>query len=370
VIGGVVDILRGGRGSEASRLWVQSCMMSGECVRACDYGVNPCFLLAMARVAMKRADQELPQRRRAGAEAIRKLQRGVTVLSRLQLSPRDLERLGQRARGASANTGVATKQDEPAVPDFVFSTGCNVLKTHIALLASTSWTGSGSAIACWADPAIAAASCICAGDTEATGRIATYALDQMAQSKTGQVLAWCPSCYVQFTDTTLPAIEKQRGARPFEMTPFMRFLFDRVEALKRHLTRPVPMRVALHRHPGVTGVMEAAEAILRAIAGLELVELHQPAVGLQSAALAVLPAMKRELQLKELEAARDAGWTRWSPSIIRTIASSARTSATGPSASATSSNSSARAWGSARTTCTSASRSCRTPTPSSRIAGT
>jgi heterodisulfide reductase subunit D len=146
-----------------------------------------------------------------------------------------------------------------------------------------------------------------AGDTEATGRIATYALDQMAQSKTGQVLAWCPSCYVQFTETTLPTIEKQRGTRPFEMTPFMRFLFGRVEALKRHLTQPVPMRIALHRHPGITGVVEAAEAILRAIPGLELVELHQPAVGLQSAALAVLPAMKRELQLKELEAARDAG---------------------------------------------------------------
>jgi heterodisulfide reductase subunit D len=113
VIGGVVDILRGGDGSEASRLWAQSCMLSGECVRACDYGVNPRFLLAMARVAMKRADEELPQRRRAGAEAIRKLQRDVTVLSRLQLSPRDLERLGQRARGASANAGTAAKQDEP-----------------------------------------------------------------------------------------------------------------------------------------------------------------------------------------------------------------------------------------------------------------
>jgi hypothetical protein len=146
-----------------------------------------------------------------------------------------------------------------------------------------------------------------AGDTEAAGRIATYAADQMAQSKTGQVIAWCPSCYVQFTETTLPTIERQRGTRPFEMTPFMRFLVGRVETLKQHLTRPVPLRVALHRHPGVTGVMEAAEAILRAIPGLEFVELHQPAVGLQSVALGVLPAMRRELQRQELEAAEKAG---------------------------------------------------------------
>ncbi len=306
VIGGVIDILRGGGGSEASRRWAESCTLSGECVRACDYGVNPRFLLAMARVAMKRATQELPQRRRGGIEAMRKVQRDVTVLSRLQLSPRDLERLGQRAPGASANAGPTTKQDEP---DFVFYTGCNVLKTpHIALLALDIMDRLGISYRVLGGPShCCGVNHMRAGDTEAMGRLASYALDQMAQSKTGQVLAWCPSCFVQFTETTLPTVEKQRGARPFEMTPFMRFLLGRIEALKQHLTRPVPMRVALHRHPGVTGVMEAAEAILRAVPNLELVELHQPAVGLQSVALGVLPAMKRELQLKELEAARDAG---------------------------------------------------------------
>jgi hypothetical protein len=68
----------------------------------------------------------------------------------------------------------------------------------------------------------------------------------------------------------------------------------------------VNLRVALHRHPGAAGVMEAAEALLRAVPGLELVDLKQPAIGLQSVNLSVLPAYKREVQLKELEAARDA----------------------------------------------------------------
>lgn len=309
VIGGVIDILRGRNGAEASRLWAQSCMLSGECVRACDYGVNPRFLLAMERVAMTRASQDLPQRRRAGTEAMRKLQRDLTVLSRLQLSAEALARLGQRAPGARAKMETTLQQEPPAEPDFVFYTGCNVLKTpHIALLALDIMDRLGIRYRVLGGPSHCCGIMhLRAGDTEATGRIATYALGQMAQSKTGQVLAWCPSCYVQFTETTLPTIEKQRGARPFEMMPFMGFLFGRIEALKRHMTRPVPMRVALHRHPGVTGVMEAAETILRAIPGLELVELHQPAVGLQSVALGALPAMKRELQLKELEAARDAG---------------------------------------------------------------
>jgi hypothetical protein len=52
--------------------------------------------------------------------------------------------------------------------------------------------------------------------------------------------------------------------------------------------------------------MEAAERILRAVPGIELVELHQPAVALQTSSLRVLPEYRRELQLKELEAARAA----------------------------------------------------------------
>ena len=67
------------------------------------------------------------------------------------------------------------------------------------------------------------------------------------------------------------------------------------------------MTIALHRHPGVAGVMDAAEEIVRAVPGIEIVRLDVPAVGLQSVNLATLPAYKKELQLKELEAARAAG---------------------------------------------------------------
>jgi heterodisulfide reductase subunit D len=126
-------------------------------------------------------------------------------------------------------------------------------------------------------------------------------------SKSGQVLSWCPSCYVQFTETTLPTLERQRGSRPFEMTPFILFLKSRLDELRAHLRQRVELRVALHRHPGVAGVVDAAVDLLRAVPGVELVDLNQPAVGLQSVNLGVLPAYKRELQRAELEAARAAG---------------------------------------------------------------
>lgn len=300
VIGGILDILREGQGPEASRKWAQACTLSGECITACDEGVNPRFLLAMARVSMAKAKNDLPARRKQALEKYRDLGREVAVLSQLQLNDEVLTRLGQK----SAVVNVA---GEP--PDFVFYTGCNVLKTpHIALLALDIMDALGIGYQVMGGP-----SHCCGivhmrpGDVEMSGRMATSSLDKMAQSKSGQVISWCPSCYVQFTETTLPAVERQRGRRPFEMTPFLRFLAQRLDQLKAHLRERVAMRVALHRHPGVSGVMEAAIEILSVIPGITFVDLKQPALGLQGVYLNVLPEFKRELTLRELEAARNAG---------------------------------------------------------------
>ena len=95
VISGVVDILRGGDGIEQSRQWADSCMLSGACIEACDYGVNPRFLLAMARVAMIKSAKDPAARRSESIAAFRKHQHTVSVMSRLQLDADQLARLGQ-----------------------------------------------------------------------------------------------------------------------------------------------------------------------------------------------------------------------------------------------------------------------------------
>ena len=300
VIAGVLDIVRTGDGPAAARTWAASCTLSGDCIKACDYGVNPRFLLAMARAALLKAEKGLAERRRDGMQLFRGLSRDVATLSRLQLDQATLERLGQ----GPASVG---QPGEP--PDVVFYTGCNVLKTpHIALLALDIMDALGIGYRAMGGPSHCCGIMqLRAGDAEMSGRMGASTVEKLSRSKSGQVLSWCPSCYVQFTETTLPTIEKQGRSRPFEMTPFIRFLRDRLDQLRPQLRRSVELRVALHRHPGAAGVMEAAADLLQAVPGVELVDLHQPAVGLQSVNLGVLPNYRRELQLNELEAARDAG---------------------------------------------------------------
>jgi Fe-S oxidoreductase len=293
VIAGIIDLVRSGEGPEASRKWASSCTLSGHCIQACDEGVNPRFLLAMARGAMRRKASDLPTRRRDGVTKYRETSRDVATLSQLQLDQATLERLGQGAAAVAASG---------EVPDFVFYTGCNVLKTpHIALLALDIMDLLGTSYAVVGGPSHCCGVMQArAGDAEMSGRMGTNSIDKMSNSKSG-VLSWCPSCYVQFSETTLPAIEKQRGAKPFELTPFLRYLRGRLDELRPHLHKPVELRVALHRHSGVAGIVEAV------LDSIEIVDLAQPSVGLQSAQMAALPNFKRELQRRELEAARRAG---------------------------------------------------------------
>ncbi len=298
VIGGIIDILRLGPGNDAARKWASGCVRSGDCIEACEYGVNPRFLLSMARAAMARAKNDAATLRRAGVDGFRKIATDVNNLSRLQLDDALLARLGQ---------GAPRSADVP--PDFVFYTGCNVLKTpHMALLALDIMDALGITYEVLGGPThCCGVQQLRSGDLATFGRFAESSLDKLARSKTGQVLSWCPSCHVQFTEMTLPAIERTRGAKPFEMTPFTLFVRNNLDRLRPLLREPVPMRIALHKHPGIRGVVEAAEDILRAVPGVVLVDLQQPKAGLQANELRALPTYRRQSQEAELRAAEAAG---------------------------------------------------------------
>src|SRR3546814_86041 len=71
IVGGVLDILRTGQGPADAERWASVCSGSGFCIPACDYGVNPRFMLAMARHALKRTTGDAAAARREGVESFK-----------------------------------------------------------------------------------------------------------------------------------------------------------------------------------------------------------------------------------------------------------------------------------------------------------
>jgi Fe-S oxidoreductase len=199
VIGGVIDILRGGEGGNAARRWAQVCTQTGDCIKACSYGVNPRFLLTMARLAMAQASASPREQRRQGIEAFRKVHHDVTVQARMQLDDDALQRLGQRVAARSATPG------DGRAPDFVFYTGCNLLKTpHIALLALDIMDALGVSYLVMGGPThCCGINPMRTGDVATAANVAETTMQKLAGA--GQVLSWCASCYVQFTEVMLPA---------------------------------------------------------------------------------------------------------------------------------------------------------------------
>ncbi len=300
VVGGVLDLIANGTGDARAERWARSCSSSGDCLSACDYGVNPRFMLALARLALQRKRQSASACRATGRKAFDAMSRGVRVLSRLQLSPGQLRRLGELPQG-----------DEPRNPDIVFYTGCNVLKTpHIALLCLDVLDALGVSYRVMGGPAHCCGVLqLRAGDGGTSGRLAYSTIEGLAVCNTAEVLAWCPSCQVQLGEVALPTYARSAGGEPFDLVPFVVYLARRLDELRPKLVHAVPKRVALHEHAGVPGVTTAVRRILESVPELELVDLAQPQTGLMCATLGATPELKRGLHAQLLEAAEAAGVT-------------------------------------------------------------
>lgn len=294
IAGGVLEILRGTAQPDAAARWASVCSGSGHCIPACQHGVNPRFMLAMARLALQRR-KDANTRRWEAFTRFGAMTKGVRVLSRMQLPPELLARF----RSDDA-------EDEPS-PDVVFYTGCNLLKTpHIALLCFDVMDAMGITYRVMGGP-----SHCCgvlqfrAGDVTTSGRVAYRTVERLAGAVDGRALTWCPTCQVQLGEIVAPGMTETK----LDLQPFVLFLASRLDALRPLLTRRVEKRVGLHEHPGVAGVSEAARTLLEAIPGLEFVDLAQPRVGYMCNTLNPLPAFKRALHRSQLQAAADAGVT-------------------------------------------------------------
>jgi heterodisulfide reductase subunit D len=293
IVADVLALLRGD-GDAASRgaRWAETCTGSGRCLGACDDGVNPRFMLSMARMALGARRAEV-DRQAAGSAAFRTMSRGVKVLSRLQLPP-DL--VARWTRSAHADTGAPT--------DVIMYLGCNVLKTpHIAVLLLEVLDRIGVTYTVFGGPENCCGILqLRAGDVRGAGRVGGNTVAGFSGTGTSRVLTWCPTCTIQLGEVLVPST-----SAAFALEHVVPYIAARLDRLERHFVRAVKRRVALHEHPGVAGVTEGVVRILRAIPGIELVDLGQPRVGYMCNSLSPLPAYKRDLHARELAAAETAG---------------------------------------------------------------
>jgi len=298
VTGAIVDLITGGEGNAEAIRWADVCSGSGNCIPACQHGINPRFMVQLARGFARRnaGSAPLPTRWR---EPFQNMSRGVRVLSRLQLPPETLARFAP------------SHEPRTTPPDVVFYTGCNVLKTpHIALLCLDIFDLLG------VDYEVMGGVGQCcgvyqyrAGDFETNSKVAYATIDGLASAGASTVLSWCPSCQISIGEVSLPNYEMQFGAKPFDLNPFLIFLADRADQLAALMKHRVERRIALHERPVFPGVIAAVKKLLSIIPGAELVDIDVPRVGTQANSLAQLPKFKRELVQRELQAVSDAGVT-------------------------------------------------------------
>jgi heterodisulfide reductase subunit D len=301
IVDGILDLLKGGEGTAEAERWTEVCTNSGKCIPACNYGINPRFMVNMARIAVKAklGDDAV---RRAGQQYFTAMGRGLRVISRLQLSPELLAKVSPPLRAAD---------EYIETPDIVFYTGCNVIKTpHIALLAlevldalNVSYEVMGGTAACCGIQQFKR------GDAKTAGRVSYNTIDRLSRPGASRVVSWCPSCQIQIGEIALPAYRESFGSAPFDISPIAEFFVERLDDLRSLLVHPVRRRVALQERAALPNVMAAVKQVLRAIPELQVVELDVPIVSTQANHLSVLPKFKADLREREFSAAAAAGVT-------------------------------------------------------------
>ncbi len=298
LIGGVLELLRSG-GAEGSDAWINACAASGLCIPACPEGLNPRYMVAAARMMMKRHQAGTEAARKTSIAGFGKMTQGVRILSRLQLPPEELARLGM---------GTRPPEDAPKESDFLFYIGCNVLKTpHIALLCLDVLDALGIAYRVMGGPSTCCGvQQVAPGDMEGTGKLAFNTIRKLSAGGTKELLNWCPGCDRLFEDTVLPTYRAATGEDPFQMSMFITFLAGRIDDLRPHLVHRVEKRVGLHEHAGTSSVTEAAERLLQAVPGLDFVDLPEIQMALSCTSYVGKSELRDRAHAQLMEVAADA----------------------------------------------------------------
>ncbi|MBT3350510.1 MAG: (Fe-S)-binding protein [Nitrospinaceae bacterium] len=265
VTSGVLGILNGKKFSLEAQKWVENCEKSGVCIEACPEDVNPREMISYAKLKLKESAGELSEIKVESRDYFQVLSRTIRLMAALQIEPEVFKRL------------TAVRGGKKTSAESVFYFGCNILQTpHILLSCMDVFDRMGL------DYEVAGGVAHCCGinhirrgDLEGGAAMGRRSLDMFKAYNPENVITFCPTCQMQYTENINIYSGPQGDSLPF--IHISRYLMERIDDLKALFIRPVNKRVAVHLHGGTDGVEENVQGILRNVPGLEVVEIEQHA---------------------------------------------------------------------------------------------
>ena len=257
IAAGLRALTEGGASEDAAR-WVEACNGSAQCSAACPEGINVRQWVSIERMRSRLAKDEA-ERAEAARRRFRSMSHSVRLLSSMQAPSDALNRISRPAREGQA--------------EFVFYTGCNVLRTpHLVFNVMDILDALGVAYEVMGGPGhCCGVYHFHEGDLGTYQKIAGHTYESFGKVAPRRVLSWCPSCTKQFGESW------HDYAKPdFEFGHVANFLVECLPRLEEKFRAGLPrQRVAIHEHEGIAGVAESVAKLLGALPHVELVEIPQ-----------------------------------------------------------------------------------------------
>ncbi|HUZ75544.1 MAG TPA: (Fe-S)-binding protein [Stellaceae bacterium] len=259
ITGELARLTAGAGDAPLATQWVEACNGSAQCTAACPEGINVRQWVSIERMRQRVVRAPAAARTAAASRRFRNMSHSVRLLAGMQVPSAALARVMAHRRERTA--------------DFVFYTGCNVLRTpHMVFNVMDILDALGVAYEVMGGPGhCCGVYQFHEGDLGAYGRIAGHTYDSFAKVGAKRVLSWCPSCTKQFGEMY------HDYAKPnFDFGHIAMFLVEQLPRLReKFATGLPPQRVAIHEHDGIEGVSASVRTLVAALPHVEIVEIAQ-----------------------------------------------------------------------------------------------
>src|SRR6478672_9799483 len=206
VAGGIISLLRSAEPTEAARIFVNACSGSALCRDVCPEGIDPYDMMRLAKVRQAKFYGKRPP------PSDYKL---IDLSMQVQIGPAEPRWFTRRP-------------PEDARAEIVFYMGCNIMRTpHIALTVMDLLDRLG------VDYATVGGGANCCGIKQfrvglaAAETVSRNTIDNFASLQPQEVVSWCPTCEIHFTDFGANYVEHD-----FPINHLSKFLLSRLDDLR------------------------------------------------------------------------------------------------------------------------------------------